>query len=303
VGAGESLCGFRFKTRDLVSKGPPGFKAGRLATFLGSHPSAGTVGTTDSIRYVPKGPEPPEPKPADRIGTFEVVFRGLPVVHYQSGVAALPHPGGHEVGCAECENEPRVVEWNGEWVDLPPFKDTQDPEGMAVHLRKRGKPLLTAALLLNAKGPVLMVPSRHVTHLNEALANGRIEDIGVFDDPNDPEDDTRIDLGSNRWGLDFIEADLRFEVLNARAVRGAEPDFDVLTDGLWEVPAMDRPSRLGDRPLGPWTHQAHAPLMLGEVGTLDRVWTDLTNLSSPELRFNARVPRAFGIWVPATPPS
>jgi len=123
------------------------------------------------------------------VGEFEVKLTASTVTHYQSGIALIEETG------------------------KPPT------------LRRRGKPLLTAAMLKGATGPVLSVPSKRVTHLFEGLAQHRTADIGAFDDPNDPGDDTKIDLNANRWALDFSEP-LRFEVLNQRPVFGSSPPWD-----------------------------------------------------------------------------
>jgi hypothetical protein len=132
------------------------------------------------------------------VGEFEPKFADSVVTHFQSGIAII------------------------------------EEEGRGPKLRKRGKPLLTVDLLKKARGPVLSVPSHGVTHLYEALAQDRTEDIGVFDDPNNPADDTKIDLRSNLFALDFDESLLRFEVLNARPVIGFAPDFDSVTQGVFE---------------------------------------------------------------------
>lgn len=127
-----------------------------------------------------------------RAGDFESKFRGGTVTHYQSGIA--------------------IIEENGK----------------SPLLRKRGKPLLTVKMLRTAKGPVLNVPSKHVTHIYEAIAQDRPDDIGMFDDPNDRADDTKIDLRSNLFALDFEEEQLTFERLNAGPVVGINPNFDDL---------------------------------------------------------------------------
>jgi hypothetical protein len=151
---------------------------------------------TDSIRYV--APAETEPRTTHGIGLFESKFFRATVTHYQSGIAIIEEPG------------------------KPPL------------LRKRGKPLLTVELLKSAKGAVLGVPSHGVTHLFEALATKHVEDIGVFDDPNDPKDNKKIDLRSNLWALDFPLDLMNFETLNSRPVVGVSPDFDSVTRGKFE---------------------------------------------------------------------
>lgn len=156
---------------------------------------------TDSLRYT----VPEEVEPCDRcpilpgVGEFSLEFVGATVTHYQSGIALIQRDDGTE------------------------------------KLRKRGKPLLTADMLKNATGPVLSVPSRHVTGFFEAIAQGRPEDIGVFDDPNDPDDDTKLDLRANQNILRYDPEELRFEVLNQRKVTGEPIDFEVATKERWQT--------------------------------------------------------------------
>lgn len=145
------------------------------------------------------------------VGDFEPKFMGATVTHYQSGIAVIERK---DVWAAD----------NG-W---PPV------------LRKRGKPLLTVEMLRAATGPILKIPSRHVTHLFEGVAQDRRDEIGVFDDPSDEQDDTKLDLTSNQWAFDFDPDLLRFEVLNERAVSGAYPDFDLVTGGRFVGTATRR---------------------------------------------------------------
>ena len=166
---------------------------------LESHGSLILSVNTDSLRYV----VPEEVEPCDRcpilpgVGEFSLEFVGATVTHYQSGIALIQKDDGSE------------------------------------KLRKRGKPLLTADMLKAATGQVLSVPSRHVTGFFEAIAQGRPEDIGVFDDPNDPDDDTKLDLTANLRPLEYNPEELRFEVLNERHVRSRPYDFDTVTDNRW----------------------------------------------------------------------
>ncbi|HEV2429323.1 MAG TPA: hypothetical protein VGV64_05700 [Thermoplasmata archaeon] len=170
-----------------------------------SHGSVIVSINTDSIRFAidPEADFIPCESCAIRkgIGEFDNKFTGATVTHYQSGIALIEHSNG------------------------------------TTELRKRGKPLLTPEMLRSATGPTVSVPSRHVTHLFEALAQNRAEEIGAFDDPEDSGDDTKIDLASNRWALDFDPADLRFEVLNVRPVIGTAPDYDDITSGKYEARA------------------------------------------------------------------
>lgn len=155
---------------------------------------------TDSIRYV--GANNIDAyygtTPYPSVGGFERKFYRAIVTHYQSGIAVIEEPGKKPM------------------------------------LRKRGKPLLTVDLLHEAKGSVLAVPTHRPTHLFEAIARDDPESIGVFSDPNDDNDDTKLDLKSNLFALDFPLADLRFETLNARPVHGFAPDFDDVTRDRWE---------------------------------------------------------------------
>ena len=154
---------------------------------------------TDSIRFV----LPQErwtdlfPMSQKAVGEFSVKFLDATVTHYQSGIALI-----------------------------------EEPE-KAPHLRKRGKPLLALEGLRGENGPVLRVPTRRPTHLWEGIIQDRREDIGAFSDPNDPKDDSIIDLRSNLWAMEFDESLLRFETLNQRAVVGYAPDFDDLTRGVF----------------------------------------------------------------------
>jgi len=169
---------------------------------LVSHGNVVVSVNTDSIRFATLGPKFHEfcDYCADRkvgTGLFECKFAYETVTHYQSGIALI------------------------------------EPAHGPVELRKRGKPLLTADMLRKATGPVLGVPSRHVTHLFEALNRDRTDEIGVFDDPDDPESNTVLDLTANLQALDFNPAELRFEVLNVRPVIGKAPIFDDITNGRW----------------------------------------------------------------------
>jgi hypothetical protein len=145
---------------------------------------------TDSIRFVPGPGSCARCNYPGGLGEFEVKFRGATVTHYQSGIAII-----------------------------------ETPETGAV-LRKRGKPLLTPDLLRGATGTSLRVPSRHVTHLFEAIIQHRPEDIGVFDDPGDPESATELDLKANLFSARFDPELLTFEVLNRQPVVGWPQDYD-----------------------------------------------------------------------------
>ncbi len=157
---------------------------------------------TDSLRFATLGPRFHEfcdycYKREEGTGRFECKLAYATVTHFQSGIALIEPPNG------------------------------------PVELRKRGKPLLTADMLRKATGPVLGVPSKHVTHLFEALSQDRTDEIGVFDNPEDPESNTVLDLTANLQALDFDPAELRFEVLNERPVIGRAPVFDDITNGRW----------------------------------------------------------------------
>ncbi|HEV2316580.1 MAG TPA: hypothetical protein VGV89_03285 [Thermoplasmata archaeon] len=158
---------------------------------------------TDSLRFVPGKPWTPT---GTGPGEFELKFVGATVTHYQSGIAII------------------------------------EEVGKAPKLRKRGKPLLTVELLRAARGSTCLVPSKAVTHLFQALAQHNVEEIGVFDDPNDPEDDRTINLESNLFALDFPAELLRFEALNERPVIGTPPDFDEITRGRYRARAPGRAS-------------------------------------------------------------
>lgn len=170
---------------------------------LASHGCVILSVNTDSIRYTQ--PLDWEDNLCPRciitpgVGQFNLEFCDASVTHYQSGIAIIDKPDGTS------------------------------------KLRKRGKPLLTAQMLRGASGTVLSVPSHHVTGFFEAISQGRPDDIGVFSDPNDSEDDTKIDLASNLRPLGFDPQLLRFEVLNARPLLGVPYDFDEVTGGIYQT--------------------------------------------------------------------
>jgi hypothetical protein len=146
---------------------------------------------TDSIRFVPGSSSCVRCNYSGGLGEFEVKFRDATVTHYQSGIAII-----------------------------------ESPETAGTVLRKRGKPLLTPDLLRGATGTSLLVPSRHVTHLFEAIIQHRPQDIGVFDSPNNPESATVLDLQANLFSAQFDPKLLTFETLNRQPVLGYPPDYD-----------------------------------------------------------------------------
>jgi hypothetical protein len=162
-----------------------------------------------------------------RIGDFELKFKSGTVLHLQSGICLIEYEDGP---CAEPDDARGVCSKKR----LRHYESVDGKGRSHLELRKRGKPLLTAEMIREARGSVVDVPSRHVTHLSEALTQDRVADINTFDDPNNPEDDSTVDLTSNLLVLDFPTAGLTFERLNAGPLCGYPHDFDMVTGGHWE---------------------------------------------------------------------
>jgi hypothetical protein len=143
---------------------------------------------TDSVRFI--GPSLWYETHRDELtkpgfGTWEEKYHGATLTHYQSGVALIEKPGQRPI------------------------------------LRRRGFKNLTPEMLRGAKGHRLEVERTRAVKLGEALAQGRVDDLGDF-----KEEERVLDLQSNLNALDFPIEKLVFEYLNCFPLEGANPDYD-----------------------------------------------------------------------------
>ncbi len=195
------------------------------------------------------------------VGGFETKFDGCEVVHYQSGIAVILHPPGHEVSCKECAKLPRVVKRHGKWeghanrcrdpttgelCGKPDCHPAGCPccqkDGHAAFVRRRGMPSLTPAMLLNAHGTELYVSSRRGLHIMEGVIQNRMGEIGDIRTARDENDGARnrpIRLDANLMCFSIDPKDLRFEVFSKKSVACLPPEYDTLVGGKWKEMQWD----------------------------------------------------------------